>query len=237
MKWFNECNQEIGFPLKDWQPKKYPERVTIEGIHCWIEPLNSQTHAAQLFEAHKKAKDERIWTYIPIGPFNNLEEYQKFITDIANSSQEVQFAIINKKTGRAVGSFALMRIDKENGVAEVGYVVFSPELQKTTMATEAHYLLMKYVFESLDYRRLEWKCDSLNKPSQAAAQRLGYKFEGTFRQVQVYKGRNRDTHWFSVIDCEWDHCEKAFEQWMDEENFANGKQKRSLVQVRENLGR
>lgn len=232
MKLINDCNQEVGSLVKDWQPRPWPEKATINGKYCRLEPLNSNKHAAQLFEAYKKLGNDAIWTYIPVGPFDNFETYRDFINGRANSTDAIHYAIVSNTTHRAVGTFCLMRIDKENGVTEVGFVIFSPDLQKTTMATEAHYLLMKHVFEVLKFRRFEWKCSSLNEPSRRAATRLGFQYEGTFRQAAVMKGRNRDTNWFSVIDKEWKSCRKAFELWLSEENFQNGKQIKGLAEIR-----
>lgn len=232
MKVFNDCNQELGISIKDWQTRPWPEKVTVKGEYCRLEPLDSDKHALELFEAYKKSENDGIWTYISIGPFTEFKSYRDFLSDLADSANEVHYAIVSNTTGRAVGTFCLMRIDRENGVVEVGFVVFSPELQKTTMATEAHYLLMKHVFDVLKYRRFEWKCNSLNVPSRRAAIRLGFQYEGTFRQVAVSKGRNRDTQWFSVIDKEWEICRKAFELWLNQENFTEGKQKQGLVNIR-----
>lgn len=146
--------------------------------------------------------------------------------------------MVDRTTGKAVGTLALMRIDPTHGVIEVGNVMLSPLLQQTPASTEAQFLLMAYVFDTLGYRRYEWKCDSLNAPSRRTAARLGFQFEGIFRQAVVYKGRNRDTAWFSVIDTEWPLLRQAFEAWLSDDNQdAQGRQRRSLTQVRESLRR
>ena len=140
--------------------------------------------------------------------------------------------MVDRTTGKAVGTLALMRMDPGNGVIEVGHVTFSPKLQRTALSTEAQYLLMRRVFDELGYRRYEWKCDSLNAPSRATAQRLGFQFEGIFRQAVVYKGRTRDTAWFSIIDSEWPARRAAFERWLAPENFdENGVQRRRLGEM------
>lgn len=142
--------------------------------------------------------------------------------------------MIDRASGHAVGTLALMRQDPAHGVIEVGHVTFSPKLKQTPLSTEAQYLLMAHVFEQLGYRRYEWKCDSLNAPSRRAAERLGFRFEGIFRQAIVYKERSRDTAWFSIIDSEWPKLREAFEAWLAPENFdAEGRQRRSLVELRE----
>ncbi|WBF13515.1 hypothetical protein N7582_002861 [Saccharomyces uvarum] len=230
----NKFGQEVGADVEGWTTRAFPERVVLKGNHCRLEPLDREKHGPELFNTYAKA-GEKLWTYLPVGPFNNLEEYLEFINELNETKDTVPFAIINEETKRAVGTLCLIRIDQASGSLEVGYVVFSPELQKTIIATEAQFLLMKYVFDDLQYRRYEWKCDSLNGPSRRAAMRLGFKHEGTFRQVVVYKGRTRDTQWFSIIDKEWIHIRKTFEQWLDEKNFENGRQKQGLATIRENL--
>lgn len=164
-----------------------------------------------------------------MGPFRSADEYRSYVESIAGRSDPMHFAVVDLATQRALGTLALMRIDAENGVIEVGSIMFSPRLKGTPLSTEAQYLLMKYVFEDLKYRRYEWKCDSYNEPSRRAAMRLGFQFEGIFRQAVVYKGRSRDTAWLSIIDPEWPARRSAFERWLDPSNFNDeGKQLRSL---------
>ncbi|WP_174261934.1 GNAT family N-acetyltransferase, partial [Pantoea ananatis] len=142
------------------------------------------------------------------------------------SRDPLHFSVVDRKTDRAVGTLSLMRIDAANGVMEVGFVTFSRLLRQTRMATEAHFLLMRYAFEQLGYRRYEWKCDSCNLPSRRAALRLGFQFEGDFRQARIYKGRTRDTSWFSIIDSEWPQVKAGFERWLAETNFTREGQQR-----------
>jgi RimJ/RimL family protein N-acetyltransferase len=152
---------------------------------------------------------------------------------MAASEDPLHFAVVDLASGRAVGTLALMRIDAANGVVEVGHVMFSPHLQRTPLSTEAQYLLMRHVFDELGYRRYEWKCDSLNAPSRRTAQRLGFTFEGVFRQAIVTKGRNRDTAWFAVIDGDWPALRAAFEAWLAPDNFdADGHQRQGLAALR-----
>ena len=224
----NEFQQPIGSPV-DWQPRGLPQRVVLQGRTCRLEPLNIQSHARQLYQAYAQATDSRHWTYMAYGPFASLEDYEKHCANLASSNDPMHWAVIDQTSGAAVGSLSLMRIDAINGVIEVGHVMFSPLLQGSAMSTEAQFLLMQYVFDELGYRRYEWKCDALNAPSRKAAQRLGFSFEGVFRQAVVYKGRNRDTAWFSLLDSEWPACKAAFLRWLAPDNFdAQGQQIRPL---------
>lgn len=222
----NHLNQPIGTPLPNFTAGEYPNATLLQGRFCRLEKL-SAAHAENLFAVY--SSDERYWTYLPLAPFNDKKQFSEFLQQIAASTDPYYFAIIDEQTGQAVGTFALMRIDPNNRVVEVGWVIYSPTLQKTKIATEAQFLLAKYVFETLQYRRYEWKCDSLNTPSRNAALRLGFSYEGTFRQAQVYHGRNRDTAWFSMLDIEWESRKARFEHWLADENFdENGQQKKSL---------
>ncbi|QLQ80653.1 hypothetical protein HG537_0D06540 [Torulaspora globosa] len=227
----NEFDQEIGYAIDDWEGRDAPGKVVLTGEFCQVEPINAEKHGLQLFESFKVIGD-KIWTYVPIGPYESLESYKEFLEECARRDDEIHFAIVDKTTGDAVGTIAFISVNPQNGSAEAGYVIYSSRLRQTPMATEAQYLLMKYIFDDLKYRRYEWRCDSLNKPSRAAAERLGFKFEGTFRQVVVMKGRNRDTTWLSITDKEWPLCKKALEIWLSTNNFQDGVQKRSLSDIR-----
>ncbi|MCP3715032.1 GNAT family N-acetyltransferase [Paraburkholderia sp. CNPSo 3281] len=230
----NEFQQPIGDPVTGWQPRERPARVTIEGQFCRIEPIDLDRHAADLFEAYATAADGRDWTYLFAEPFTDFAAFRESLAKAAASSDPFHYAVIDRASGKAVGTFALMRIEPVHGVIEVGSVTFSPRLKQTPLSTEAQYLLMRYVFDDLGYRRYEWKCDSLNAPSRKTALRLGFQFEGIFRQAIVYKGRNRDTAWFAIIDRDWPLVKAAFEQWLSKENFdAQGQQRASLVGLRE----
>jgi len=171
----------------------------------------------------------RNWTYLPYGPFARLEEYRDWLERENIGDDPLRHAIIERRSGRAVGVASYMRIDPRAGVIEVGGINYSPPLQRTPAATEAMYLMMRRVFDELGYRRYEWKCDALNAPSRAAAQRLGFHYEGTFRQATVYKARNRDTCWFSILDTEWPDLKTRFECWLAPDNFdATGQQRQNL---------
>lgn len=172
----NDYQQPIGNALPDWQPCPRPERIVLQGKFCHLEPL-SLNHADALWAAWNTAKDDRAWTYLSVGPFSDPQQFTAFIDTAAQSADPLHYAVIDEPTGKAVGSLSLMRIDPANGVVEVGFVMYSPLLQRTVQATEAHFLLMKYAF-GLGYRRYEWKCDSLNAPSRQAAIRLGFSYAG-----------------------------------------------------------
>ncbi|MFS2222845.1 GNAT family N-acetyltransferase [Pantoea sp. B65] len=229
----NQYGQPVGPDLPDWTPRSLPPSVTIHGQYCRLEPIDPAKHAADLYAAYAQAADGRDWTYMFAGPFGDFDSYLLYVQSMAGSQDPLHFAVIDLVTQRAVGSLALMRIDPQHGMMEVGHVTFSPLLKQTATATEAHYLLMKLAFDRLGYRRYEWKCDSRNAPSRKAALRLGFQFEGLFRQALIYKGRTRDTTWFSIIDAEWPGVKQALESWLDSSNFdGEGRQIRSLQSFR-----
>lgn len=214
---FNEFGQPIGAPVEDWAPPPHPPAAPLEGRYCRLEPLDLERHASQLFQAYSM-DDGRMWTYLPYGPFANLEDFEVHVERFAGRDDPQFYAIVDRTAGRATGVASYLRIDPAMGVIEVGHLAYSPLLQRTATATEAMYLLMRNAF-SLGYRRYEWKCDSFNLPSRAAAERLGFQYEGTFRQAVVTKGRNRDTAWFSILDSEWPTLRQTFERWLDPANF------------------
>ena len=225
----DEDAQPVGDPLPGWLPARRPGPAVLPGRYCTLEPLDPDRHAADLHAAYSEAPDDRDWTYLSFGPFRTIEAYRAWADTAAQSRDPRHFAVVDTATGRALGTLALMRHDPDNGVVEVGTVVFSRTLQRTPASTEAQYLLMRHVFEDLGYRRYEWKCDSLNAPSRRSALRLGFTYEGTFRQAVVYRGRNRDTAWFSMLDSEWPRARRAFERWLRPENFdAEGMQRVAL---------
>jgi RimJ/RimL family protein N-acetyltransferase len=230
----NEYQQAIGERVDDWTPREKPARIVIDGVHCRLEPVDVERHAADLFEAYNAATDGRDWTYLFVGPFTDFDTFRDHIGKAAASHDPLHYTVIDKSNGKAVGTLALMRIEPVHGVIEVGSVTFSPLLKETRISTEAQFLLMRYVFDDLEYRRYEWKCDSLNAPSRKTAVRLGFEFEGIFRQAIVYKGRNRDTAWYAIIDRDWPRIKKAFETWLADDNFdANGKQRAALARLRD----
>ncbi len=232
----NEYGQPIGDAVPGWSPRPLPRHATIEGRYSRLEPIDAQRHGPDLFAANTAAPDGRAWTYLFQEPFAQYEAFHVHLEQMQNSRDPLFFAVVDSKTQRAVGYLGLMRIDPAHGVIEVGHINYSPLVQRTPAATEAQYLLMKLVFDTLGYRRFEWKCDSLNAPSRSAAQRLGFRFEGVFRQAVVYKGRSRDTAWFSIIDSEWPAVKAAMEAWLSPNNFSSeGAQRMSLADIRRRL--
>ena len=202
------------------------------GRFCRVEPLDPGRHAADLFTANGLDEDGRNWTYLFQEPFADLGAYRPWLEQVAKGDDPLFQTIVDLQTGKAVGVATFMRIDRANGVIEVGNINYSPLLQRTPAATEAMFLMMARVFDELGYRRYEWKCDALNAPSRAAALRLGFQYEGLFRQAVIYKGRNRDTTWFSIIDAEWPRLKRAYQAWLAPENFdAAGKQRQGLAEM------
>lgn len=224
----NDLGQPIGEPL-DWHAATLPKRVMLAGRYCGLEPL-SPRHAPKLFEAFQADTEGRCWTYLPNGPYREFDDFERYITSASQSEDPLFFAIC-ECTGTPLGYASLLRINPEAGSIEVGWINLSPALQSTRASTEAQFLLMRYVFQ-LGYRRFEWKCDNLNAPSRRAAARLGFTFEGVFRQATIYKSRNRDTAWFSVLDSEWPALRAGFEAWLAPENFdEDGKQLAKLQEL------
>ena len=219
----NHLGQPIGLPVAEWMPPPQPSRDMMNGRHCVLEPLNAQRHAAALYAANARDVEGRNWTYLPYGPFADAATCAAWIEECAGTTDPLFFAVCNH-AGNALGVAAYLRLAPAVGSIEVGHLNFSPALQRTPMATEAMYLMMERAF-ALGYRRYEWKCDALNAPSRNAALRLGFTFEGIFRQASIYKGRSRDTAWFSIIDEEWPTLKENFTRWLAPGNFdANGRQ-------------
>lgn len=224
----NELGQPIGVDVPGWAPRPRPPRAALVGRCCRVEPIDPARHAAELWAANALDREGRMWTYLPVGPFASLADYRSWLEAKQASDDPLFFAIVDASTSLAVGVASYLRIDPANGVVEVGHLQFSPLLQRTAAATEAMYLMMKQAFE-LGYRRYEWKCDALNEASRRAAVRLGFTFEGIFRQAVVYKGRSRDTAWYSIIDAEWPGIDAAYRSWLEPGNFdRDGRQRSSL---------
>lgn len=228
----NEFGQIAGCPINNWQRVNTPSKTTLQGMYCVLEPLNLDKHSAKLFESLLLDNKGESWTYLPYGPFKNCDEFQAWLKVTTSEQDTLLYAIVDSKTLLPIGIAGFLRINPEHGVIEVGHLHYSTLLKKTPAATEAMYLMMRYVFKELGYRRYEWKCNSLNQASRNAALRLGFKFEGIFRQSNVFKNRNRDTAWFSIIDSEWPEIEKRFQHWLRPENFdASGNQKLRLKDI------
>ena len=221
-----QTGQPVGLPV-DPTPAPRPGPVTLQGRYGRLEKLKAG-HATDLWAAF--AGHDQVWTYISTdGPFASAAEFAPFIAKRAAAVDPYAYAIIDP-SGRAVGYLTLLRIEPDMRVIEVGHVLYSPALQRTPLGTETQYLLARYVFETLGYRRYEWKCNALNAPSWRAALRYGFSYEGTFRQHIIAKGRNRDNAWFSMLDSEWPARKRNFERWLAPENFdSEGRQKISLA--------
>jgi len=231
----NHLGQPIDFVVAKWRVPDRPTRATMEGRFCRLEALEAERHAEALHDANAVDVEGRNWTYLPYGPFDSFANYRAWIEEMSSSNDPLFFAIIDQSTNCAVGVASYLRIDPNSGSIEVGHINYSPLLQRTPGATEAMYLMMKNAFE-LGYRRYEWKCNALNAPSRIAAERLGFSFEGIFRQAAVIKGRNRDTAWYSVIDPEWPALREAFVKWLEPSNFdAKGQQFVSLKTLRSSV--
>lgn len=222
----------IGAPV-DSTPAQLPQRITLVGRSVSVAPLDPLAHGDTLYEGTHGAERDRLWLYLFDGPFATRAAFDADLQKKAASNDPLFYAILDNASGRAVGMAALLRIEPAQRVIEVGYILYTPALQRTPHATEAMYLLARYIFEELGNRRYEWKCNALNEPSRRAATRLGFTYEGTFRQMMIAKGRNRDTAWYSMLDSEWPACKAAFEQWLDPANFdADGRQKVALSALR-----
>eukprot|EP01134_Creolimax_fragrantissima_P003769 CFRG3769T1 len=224
----NEYNQPIGYTVTRTICERPSKAAVFVGQYCKVEPLDMAKHGADLSHAFVHDTKPEDYTYMPYGPFLTKEECTSYFVSVEHSADPFFYAIVDKSSGVALGIASYMRIKPFKGVVEVGFVQYSPLLQRTRMATEAMYLMMKNAFD-LGYRRYEWKCDDLNERSMASAIRLGFTFEGTFRQHIFYKGRNRDTAWLAVLDCEWPSLRKSFENFLSPTNFdAEGRQRNSL---------
>jgi RimJ/RimL family protein N-acetyltransferase len=217
----------LGQLLANWSPPPHPPAgLTLEGKRIRLEPLEADDHAADLFAAF--SGHDALWDYMPYGPFSSASAYHRWVKDHQGRNDPVFFTLRDTSTGHALGVTSYLRISPEAGSIEVGHICLSPALQRTPAATEAMYLMMDWAFTA-GYRRYEWKCNALNLPSRHAAQRLGFSYEGVFRNHAVIKGRNRDTAWFSVINSEWPALREAFAAWLSPANFdAAGRQRERL---------
>jgi RimJ/RimL family protein N-acetyltransferase len=210
----------------DWTPPPFPPAKVLEGQWCRLEPLDVARHLDDIWKA--AAGHDSVWDWLPARPPADRQAYGALLQSMVDQAGIVPLAVIDKADGKAKGHLWIMEIRPAHGVFEVGWITYSPSLQRTRPATEAIYLVGDYGF-SLGYRRYEWKCNNLNEPSKRAALRFGFRFEGLFRQHMVVKGQNRDTAWFSILDSEWPARAKLFQAWLAPENFdADGRQKASL---------
>lgn len=231
MSQVNDLGQPIGAPVADWSGCSDIAPVALKGRTCDVVPL-SVAHGDDLWDAYSQEKTGKLWTYLFVGPFDRKSDFDAWIATCCASTDTNFVAIIDKRSGKPLGIASYLRMQPSMGVAEVGNIAFSPALQRSIMATEAMYLMMKHLFDDLGYRRYEWKCDALNAPSRAAALRVGFQFEGIFQQAIVYKGRNRDTAWFAIIDQDWPAIKQQFENWLAVHNFDESGQQKQRLQAR-----
>ncbi len=229
----NTHGQPIGPTVENWTARPLPPRTSLIGCTCRVEPLDLGRHSDDLFAAYSAAPDDRDWTYLPSKRPTSKAAFATYLAGMAASPDPFHYAVVESDSGKAVGTAAHMRIDPGNGAIEVGFIRWSPLMQRHVSGTEAIYLLMKRAFDELGYRRYEWKCDNLNERSRAAALRYGFRFEGVFRNAAVVKGRSRNTAWFSITDDEWPAVKTAFEEWLSPSNFdGEGRQRRTLADLR-----
>jgi len=219
-------SQKIGFPV-NFKKAKRPNKNFLIGTFTILEPINITKHVNDLFNNFLKDNKGKDWTYMPEGPFKEKSLFKKYLKGKNNI---FFYAIYSKRLKTYCGLASYLRIQPEIGSIEVGYITYAPNLQKTVEATEAMFLMMSNVFDNLGYRRYEWKCDDLNQRSKKAALRLGFKFEGLFRQCTIYKKRNRDTVWYSIIDKEWNKLRLVYKKYLKKENFdQNFREKHKLI--------
>ena len=219
----------VGKPVPGWAGCEPPPHTVLSGRYCDLEPLGLQ-HVSALFAAYREDEEGLVWKYLLGGPYEDEAAYRLWVEKFCLGKDPMFYAIVDNASGLASGIASYLRINPPMGVIEVGHINYAPRLQRSIAATEAMYLMMRHVFDDLGYRRYEWKCDSLNERSRRAAARLGFTFEGIFRQVVVYKGRNRDSAWYSIIDSEWPALRNRFEKWLDPGNFDAGRHQRASLQ-------
>jgi len=225
----------LGPVVHNWQPRPMPPKQIANGKYCSVEPFNLNDHHTDLFQAFLQDSDNSNWTYLPYGPFIKVEEFKTWCSEQCIGADPLFHSIRDKASNKLVGVASYLRITPDAGSIEVGHIHFSPLMQRTKVATECMYLMMKRVFDELEYRRYEWKCNALNDPSCRAAERFGFQFEGIFRQAAVVKGQNRDTAWFSIIDSEWPRLREGYEMWLAESNFDEQDQQIKSLQACFNL--
>ncbi|MFT5798854.1 MAG: RimJ/RimL family protein N-acetyltransferase [Candidatus Azotimanducaceae bacterium] len=216
MKSSENSPSPLGIVVESWTTPPHPNWDVLTGKYCQIERLSAEKHAALLFRVFEG--HDQVWNYLPYGPFSSSSQYHRWVREAEAMTDTVFYVIKNLQSGAFEGVASYLRISPEAGSIEVGNINYSPALQRTPAATEAMFLMMQWAFEA-GYRRYEWKCNALNKPSRRAGQRLGFSFEGVFRQAAIVKGRNRDTAWFAAIDSEWPALKEAFKAWLNASNF------------------
>jgi len=228
-----------GAAVETLPPALAPARIVLEGQYVSLEPMRADQHAAALYEAsHGSDQGLKIWDYLAYGPWPDLASYTAAIKQQSADANQIFFAIKSKATGEVCGQASFLDINPINGVIEIGHIWFGPTLQKTRAATEALYLMIRYAMDKLGYRRMQWRCNSLNEGSRMAAKRLGFRFEGIFYNHMIFKGRNRDTAWYSILDNEWPVVRELMKAWLAEDNFdAEGSARTSLMKLMQDRGR
>jgi len=220
----------LGFAVK-FKKAKLPSKKKLVGKYCFLEPINIRKHSKDLYKNYSLDKKNVIWTYLPYGPFKSHGSFKKWLKSFCLNKDPFFYAIYSKKHNQYCGMASYLRITPEHGSIEVGHINYSPILQNTTEGTETMYLMMKNAFEVLGNRRYEWKCNNLNSASKYAAERLGFKFEGIFRQMFIFKGRNRDTAWYSIIDKEWPNYKKKYLFYLKKSNFTKTNRQRKRLKI------
>ena len=220
----------LGFAVK-FKKAKLPSKKRLIGKYCFLEPINIRKHSKDLYKNYSLDKKNIIWTYLPYGPFKSHGSFKKWLKSFCLNKDPFFYAIYSKKHNQYCGMASYLRITPEHGSIEVGHINYSPILQNTTEGTETMYLMMKNAFEVLGNRRYEWKCNNLNSASKYAAERLGFKFEGIFRQMFIFKGRNRDTVWYSIIDKEWSNYKKKYLFYLKKSNFTKTNRQRKKLKI------
>ena len=221
---------KLGFTVK-FKKTKLPSKKKLIGKYCFLEPINIRKHSKDLYKNFSLDKKNIIWTYLPYGPFKSYGSFKKWLKYFCLNKDPFFYAIYSKKHKQYCGMASYLRITPEHGSIEVGHINYSPILQNTTEGTETMYLMMKNAFEVLGNRRYEWKCNNLNSASKYAAERLGFKFEGIFRQMFIFKGRNRDTVWYSIIDKEWSNYKKKYLFYLKKSNFTKTNRQRKRLKI------
>ena len=222
----NDFGQPLGYEVSGWTPPPHPSRHEMRGAYCTVEPLDESAHVSGLFDAFEGTVSD--WTYLRYGPFEDVGAFQEWVRATCFGDDPMFYALLDNQSGKPVGMASYLRITPGYGTIELGNIHFGSALKRSRAATEAMFLMMEHVF-SLGYRRCEWKCNALNEASRTAALRLGFTFEGTWRQAAITKGRNRDTDWHSIIDAEWPRLQRGFRRWLEPGNFdSSGRQRRRL---------
>lgn len=219
--------------LKAWTARPRPERTPLEGRFARLEPLDAARHGDELYAVATAPDAAARFRYLFEDVPASRATFDAWLHKAQASDDPLFFVVIDRATGRVEGRQAFMRITPEHGVMEIGHIHWGSAVARTPVTTEAHYLFMRHAFDTLGYRRWEWKCNDENAPSKRAAGRFGFKAEGVFRQHMVTKGQNRDTAWFAIVDSEWPALKRAYEAWLSPENFdAEGQQIKRLEALR-----